>query len=157
ATFDLAIDLKNDAPGIAFSLPGGSSVTVPAGGTAEIDVQMDATASLMRHVPDKTITPTQAAPGTLASLGNLSRHRDTREEGYVTFSRQRAALANGVSLRAPVYMAARPASAMSAADVITTGGAGSGSTTIPLSGTSVCTGTLGAGPICTATTSAPTF
>ncbi len=157
ATFDLAIDLKNDAPGIAFSLPGGSSVTVPAGGTAEIDVQMDATASLMRHVRDKTIAPTQAAPGALAGLGSLARHWETEEEGYVDFSLRGATVASGTTLRVPVYMAARPASAMSAADVLTTGGANTGSTTIPLSGTGVCTGTLSAGPLCNATTGAPTF
>ncbi len=152
ATYDLAIDLKNDAPGIAFSLPGGTGVTVPAGGTAEIDVQMNATANQMRHVPDRTLSRTQAAGGALASLGSLARHWDTEEEGYITFS-----VAGTTKLRVPVYMAARPASAMSASGVITTGGNNTGSTTIALAGTDVCTGTLGAGPICTATTAAPTF
>ncbi len=152
ATYDLAIDLKNDAPGIGFSLPGGSSVTVPAGGTVEIDVQMDATANLMRHVADRTLALTQAAPSPLTSLGNLARHWDTEEEGYVDFR-----VAGTTKLRVPVYMAARPASAMAAAHVLVTGGANTGATTLALSGTDVCTGTLGAGPLCTATTTAPTF
>src|SRR4029079_10393469 len=55
ATYDLAIDLRTDAPGIAFSLPGGSTVTVPAGQTAEFDVQMDANGSQMRHARDATL------------------------------------------------------------------------------------------------------
>jgi uncharacterized repeat protein (TIGR01451 family) len=152
ATYDLGIDIRNDAPGIAFSLPGGSTVTVPAGQTAEFDVQMDGNANQMRHVRDATVAATQAAPGSLAGLGNLVRHWATEEEGYITLSQ-----GGNVKLKVPVYMAARPASAMSAGSTITTGGANTGSTTIALSGTDVCTGTLGAGPVCTATTAAPTF
>ncbi len=34
-TYDLAIDMPVNAPGIAFSLPGGSTVTVPAGDAAD--------------------------------------------------------------------------------------------------------------------------
>ncbi len=152
ATYDLGIDLRNDAPGIAFSLPGGSTVTVPAGQTAEFDVRMDGNANQMRHVRDVTVAATQAAPGSLAGLGNLVRHWDTEEEGYITLSQS-----GNVKLKVPVYMAARPASAMSAGSTIATGGANTGATTIALSGTDVCTGTLGAGPVCTATTAAPTF
>ena len=43
-TYDLAFDNVVDSPGVAFSLPGGSSVTVPAGQTVELDVQMRANA-----------------------------------------------------------------------------------------------------------------
>jgi uncharacterized repeat protein (TIGR01451 family) len=152
ATFDLAIDLHDDAPGIAFSLPGGSTVTVPAGQTVDVDVQMNGNANQMRHVPQVTLAPTQAAPAPLTSLGNLARHWDTQEEGYLTFSQSGTA-----KLRVPVYMAARPASAMAAAGPIVTGGANTGATNLLLNGTDVCTGTLGAGPICTATTAAPTY
>ncbi len=152
ATFDLAIDLHDDAPGIAFSLPGGSTVTVPAGQTVDVDVQMNGNANQMRHVRQVTVAPSQAAAGALASLGNLARHWDTQEEGYLTLSQ-----GGNVKLRIPVYMAARPASAMVGASPITTGGANTGSTTIALNGTDVCTGTLSAGPVCTATTAAPTY
>ena len=151
-TYDLAIVLRNDAPGIAFSLPGGSSVTVPAGKSVDFDVQMNATAAQMKHVIDPTVATLQAAPGALAGLGNLSRHWITEEEGYVTLS-----IAGQPKLRVPVYMAARPASAMSAASTIVTGGVNTGSTAVLLTGTDVCTGTLGAGPVCTATTAAPVF
>ena len=57
--------------------------------------------------------------------------------------------ASNTILRVPLYAALRPASDMAAASVIATGGAPTGSTTIPLSGADVCTGTLGAGPTCT--------
>ena len=40
-TFDLSFDTSFDAPGISFSLPGGSTVTVPAGGTAFVPVQVE--------------------------------------------------------------------------------------------------------------------
>jgi len=152
ATYDLAIGLAKDAPGIAFSLPGGSSLTVPAGGTTEVDVRMDATASQMRHVRDPVLPPVQASVGLYAGFGNLARNWETEEQGYLTFSR-----GGQVALRVPLYMAARPASAMSAADVIATGGANAGTTAIALAGTDVCTGTLGAGPACAATTASPTF
>ncbi len=146
-TYDLAIDTILDAPGVSFSLPGGSSVVVPAGDAVEIDVQMDADASLMDHFRDPILATAQvvAAPGSLAGL-LIPRHWLTEESGYVTFS------SDGIlEMRVPVYVAPRADSLMAAADTIVTGGAGSGSTTIPLSGTHVCTGTLGAGPACTGT------
>ncbi|HWM91225.1 MAG TPA: S8 family serine peptidase [Thermoanaerobaculia bacterium] len=146
ATYDLAIDTPNDAPGIAFSLPAGSSVTIPGGDAVEIDVQMDANALLMDHVREASISPLQAAPGALAGLGNVARHWMTEEAGYLVLSQ------GGVDqLRLPLYLTSRPASTMTAPATITTGGAGTGSTTIPLSGTDVCTGTLAAGPICNGT------
>ncbi len=145
-TYSLAIQVVNDAPGVAFSLPGGSSVTVPAGGSVELDVQMSATGNLMTHPRDPSQTPTQAAPSPLTSLGSLSRHWLTAEAGYVVLSQ-----GGSPKMRVPVYMPSHPASAMAAPATIVTGGAGTGSTTIPLSGTDVCTGTLGAGPTCTGT------
>jgi uncharacterized repeat protein (TIGR01451 family) len=145
-TFNLAIDTAVDAPGMSFSLPGGSSVTVPANGTVFVDVRVSATASQMRHVRDVSADPSQSAPGAVAGLGTLPRHYITNESGYVNFSQG----ANKV-LRVPIYAALRPASTMSAPDTLATGNAPTGSSTIPLSGNDVCTGTLGAGPSCTGT------
>ena len=146
-TYDLSIDTINDAPGVSISLPGGNTVTVPAGGTAEFDVQLSATASLMDNNADPTIATGQAvaAPAGLAGLGTLARHRMTEEAGYIQLSQS-----GNLKLRVPYYSAPRPASAMSGGPIVT-GGAGSGSTTIPLTGTDVCTGTLGAGPTCSGT------
>lgn len=145
-TFDLAIDTAVDAPGVAFSFPGGSSVTVAAGGTAFVDVQVSATAAQMNHVRDVSVEPVQTAPTPLGFLGSLPRHYLTNESGYVNFSQ-----AGSTVLRVPVFAALRPASDMTAPAAIVTGGAPTGSTTLPLSGTEVCTGTLGAGPACTGT------
>jgi uncharacterized repeat protein (TIGR01451 family) len=144
-TFDLAIDTLLDAPGVSFSLPGGSSLVVPAGDSVEIDVQMDADTSQMDHFRDPTLAATQvvSAPGSLANL-QVPRHWMTEESGFVTFSQ-----GGDLVLRVPVYVSPRPQSRMAAADTIVTGGAGSGSTTIALSGTDVCSGTLWVGPTCT--------
>ncbi len=146
ASYDLAIEIKNDAPGIAFSLPGGSTVSIPASDAVEIDVQMDANGALMDHLREASVAPTQAAGGALAGLGNLARHWLTEEAAYLVLSQ-----GGTPKLRLPLYITSRPASTMSAPATIVTGGAGTGSTTIPLSGSDVCTGTLGAGPTCTGT------
>jgi uncharacterized repeat protein (TIGR01451 family) len=145
-TFDLGIDTVVDAPGVAFSLPGGNSLTVGAGETVELDIQMDADSTQMDHTRDVTVAAGQAvaAPASFAGLGAIVRHWLTEEMGYLTFSQ-----GGNLEMRVPVYVAPRPASTMSAPATITTGGAPTGSTTIPLSGTDVCTGTLGAGPTCT--------
>src|SRR6185295_19053176 len=82
--------------------------------------------------------------GVQVNYGDQPRNFLTEEGSYLTFS-QSAAL----KFRLPVYMAERPSAMMAAADTIVTGGAGTGSTTIALSGMDVCTGTLAAGPTCT--------
>ena len=146
ASYDLSIATVIDAPGIAFSLPGGSTVNVPAGDSVEIDVQMDANGLLMDHVREASIAPTQAAPSPLTSLGSLSRHWLTEEAGYLVLSQ-----GGNPKLRVPLYLTSRPASTMAGPATIPTGGSPTGSTTIPLSGSDVCTGTLGAGPVCTGT------
>jgi uncharacterized repeat protein (TIGR01451 family) len=143
-TFSLGIDTVVNAPGMSFSLPGGSSVTIPAGGSTFVDVSISANASQMKHERDVSADPTQTAPGPIASLGTFPRHYLTNESGYVTFSQ-----GANMMLRVPVYAALRPASDMSAPASLVTGGAASGSTTLPLSGTGVCTGSLAAGPTCT--------
>ncbi len=102
---------------------------------------MTFTPSLMDHTRDASLFPTQ---GVQTNFGDRPRNFLTEEGSYITFSQSAA-----VKFRLPVYMAERPASSMSAADTIVTGGAGSGSTTIALSGTDLCTGTLAAGPTCT--------
>lgn len=142
--YDLAFNTTVDAPGVSFSLPDGNSVVVPAGQSVEIPVQLDADASQMDHTREATVSATQTAPGSLSGLGNLERHWLTEETGFVTLSQS-----GSLKLRVPFYTALRPASNMSAPATITTGGAPTGSTTIPLSGADVCTGTLSAGPTCT--------
>jgi uncharacterized repeat protein (TIGR01451 family) len=140
-TFDLGFDTVVNSPGVTFSLPGGASVTVPAADSVEIPVQMSATGSLMGHTLDPSVFPTQ---GVQANFGDEPRNYLTEHQAYLTLSQS-----STLKLRLPIYMAEKPASVMSAPAVIPTGGAPTGSTTIPLSGTGLCTGTLSAGPTCT--------
>ncbi|HEX3552762.1 MAG TPA: S8 family serine peptidase [Thermoanaerobaculia bacterium] len=139
-TYDLAFDTVIDSPGVVFSLPDGASVTVPPGDTAELHVQMDANASLMDHTRDPLLPATQLPAGAVGTgTGQVSRAWLTEESAYLTFKQS-----GNLKLRVPVYMASRPASAMSGPATIT-----AAATSIPLSGTGACTGTLGAGPTCT--------
>ncbi len=130
-------------PASSFSLPGGNSVTVPAGETAELNIQMSADSSQMDHTRDAALAPTQNIQ---ANYGAQPVNFLTEEGAYLTFS-QSAAL----KFRLPVYMAEKPSSMMTGPATIITGGAGTGSTTIPLSGIGLCSGTLAAGPTCTGT------
>lgn len=145
-TFNLNFDIANDAPGMLFSLPGGSSITVPAGSSVLVDVQVDATAALMNHVRDVSADATQTPVSPLNGLGALARHYLTNKSGYLNLMQGSTKVA-----RVPVYAALRPASELAAPSVIATGGNPTGSTTLTLSGPDVCTGTLGAGPSCTGT------
>lgn len=142
-TYDLSFDLTNAPPGVSFTVPGGSSITVPAGAALEFDIQMSANGALMDEKRDPALDPIQ---GIQATYGNQPRHFLTEAEGYLTFRQ-----GGNAKLRLPVYMAEKPASSMSAPATIPTGGAPTGSTTIPLSGSDLCTGTLAAGPSCTGT------
>ncbi len=146
ASYDLSIDTRVDAPGVAFSLPGGSTITIPAASSVTVDVQMDAIGALMNHTREASIPPGQAAPAPLNGLGTLARHWLTEEAGYLVLSQS-----GNAKLRLPLYLASRAASTMAAPATIPTGGAPTGSTAIPLSGSDVCSGTLGAGPTCTGT------
>ena len=146
-TYNLSFDTVVDAPGVNFSLPGGSTVTVPAGQSVTFDVRLNGTGSQMNHTRDATVSPIQTplGPAVLTTtFTNAPRHWLTEEGAYLVFK------VDGVTkLRLPVYSSPRPASMMSAPSVIATGGAGTGSTTVPLTGSDVCTGTLVAGPNCT--------
>ena len=84
ATYDLALSSVQSAPGVNFSLPGGSTITVPARQASTIDVQMSANAAQMDHTNDPTVASTQAAPAPLTSLGNLSRHWLTEAASSMT-------------------------------------------------------------------------
>ena len=132
-TYDLAIDTVLDSPGVSFSAP--TTVTVPAADVAELTVTLDAPdARLMDHLLDPTVALTQAAPSPVNSLGSVPRHYLSEETGYLTFSQ-----GGNLRFRLPLYSAPRPASMMTGAGTINTGGANT--TTIALTGTDVCTGT----------------
>ena len=139
-TYTLGVDTVTDAPGVSFTLPGGNTITAPAGRTVTFQVRMDAVEDQMDHVrhPDTPPTQTGASPFNTV-FANFPRHYLTEEGAYVTFR-----VGSDLRLRVPVYSPARPASTMRATDVIP-----HGNSNITLTGTDVCTGTRAAGPTCT--------
>ena len=64
-TFDLAFDNVVDSPGVAFSLPGGNSVTVPAADTVELNIQMSADSVADGPHPRRLALPHPEHPGEL--------------------------------------------------------------------------------------------
>ncbi len=135
-----------DAPGVSFSIVGPSVITVPAGGFATFDVAMTADASQMEFSADPTVATGQGYP-------SIPRFRLSEEAAHLTFSstsgdpgRQNG----GPWMRLPVYAALRPASASEASGPIQTGGAATGTGSLTLAGTGLCTGTVASGT-CTGT------
>ena len=131
ASYDLSYAALTDAPGVSFSFPDGPNVTVPAGGSTTLTIQLDANAATMKHLRDATMAATQGAN---------PRYYMNEESGYITFTP-----VSGTSLRLPVYSAPRPASDMTTDHnyVLLTGP--TGSTSVGLTGQDVNTG--GAFPV----------
>jgi uncharacterized repeat protein (TIGR01451 family) len=142
ATFDLGIDDRTEAPGVAFSLvdPSQATLSIGANAAVQVAVQMKADASKMDHGADGTVAPTQAAPGHFSGLGSLPRQTLTEAGSYLTFGQ-----GGTTKLRVPLYSAPMAASAMAGTAPIPTGGTGDGDTLIALTGIGVCTGTISAG------------
>jgi subtilisin family serine protease len=140
-TFTLGIDTVVDNPGVVFSLPGGTSVTLLGHQTMDINVQMSGSANLLTHTFDPTISLSQ-----VTANGTLPRYWQTEETAYLTLNGGGANV-----LRVPLYVAANPTSAMSGGSTVPTGGLASGTAMINLTGTGVCTGTLVTGPSCAGT------
>jgi hypothetical protein len=138
-TLDLSIVTTLDAPGVAFSIVGPTSINVPAAGSTTFNVRINADTTLMKRRRDPSMSPVQnvAAPAALAGLGALPRHFMSEESGLILL-RQGAAEV----VRLPVYSAVRPHSNMSAPGLIVTGGAPTGTASLMLSGTDVCTAPL---------------
>ncbi len=138
-TYTLAIDNVVTNPGITFSLPGGSTLTLGPGASTDIDVQMTGDATKLDHTFDPTIYATQSP-----TVGTYPRYWMTEATGYVNF----VDADSNIALRASLYVSPYPAGAMTGGSSINTGGAGTGSTSITLAGTPVCTGTV-SGSTCT--------
>lgn len=139
-TYTLGVDTLSNAPGVSFSLPGGNTITALAGQTVSFQVRMDAVEDQMDHTRDPSVPATQTGASPFNTVfNNFPRHYLTEEGAYVTFTEGAT-----LRLRVPVYSPARPTSTMSASDSI-----GQGAASIALTGTDVCTGTRGAGPVCT--------
>ena len=100
-TYTLGYDARSSIPGVSYSFPGGSSLSVPAGGSATFVVQLDANGAAMQNTRDATVAAVQ--------VGN-PRQWLSEASGLVTVTP-----AAGSALRVPVYAAARPASTTKAA------------------------------------------
>jgi uncharacterized repeat protein (TIGR01451 family) len=141
-TYSLSIVNNVSAPGMSFSLPGGSTLTMRPGTNANVNVLFTADPTLIKHTKDPTVTTTQVSPAPLNFA--LNRHWLTEASAYLVFS-----IGGIEKMRVPLYATSRPASVMSGPAVANGAGA-TGTGTLALSGTGVCTGAL-AGSVCTGT------
>jgi subtilisin family serine protease len=142
ATLSLGLVPSVDAPGVSFSIVGPSAITVPAGGSVTFDVAMTADASEMDFSADPTVATSQGFPSP------IPRSRLSEAAAFLTFSPAGGDPAphdGGPRMRLPVYAALRPASATEASGPIQTGGAATGSGSLTLTGSGLCTGTVTAG------------
>lgn len=138
-TFNLELVPVLDVPGVTFSLPAGSLLSVPAQSTVEVPVNVAFTVDAMVSQRDPTVAPTQAG-----AAGTLPRHFLTEESAVLEFHEGGEA-----RISVPLYATHRPYSAMSATDVLATGSPAADATVpLALSGLDVCTGSRLPGPDC---------
>lgn len=144
--FTLGINTIVDNPGISFSLPGGTALSLLGHQTVDIDVRMTGIANQVTNNRDPSTGATQAS-----NIGTQPRYWLPEETAYLTIS-------TGATLqsRVPLYVSPHPASAMSGGTSVPTGGGSSGTASIQLTGTGICTGTLTPGPPPTCTGGFPT-
>jgi subtilisin family serine protease len=136
-TYTIGFDTRTSIPGVSYSFPDGTSLSVPAGSSRTFRVQLNANAAPMTNTHDPTVTETQAAgaAGTLV----LPRQWLNEASGLVMVTP-----ASGPALRVPVYAAARPASTTAATlPFVKVDGAGAGN--IAIEGGGVNTGAEPAG------------
>ena len=108
-TYTLGYDARTSIPGVTYSFPGGSSLSVPAGGSATFVVQLNADGAAMQNTRDATVTATQ----TVAGGPTNPRQWLSEASGLVIVTPS-----SGSALRVPVYAAARPASTTKAAAAV---------------------------------------
>lgn len=92
-TFDLSYMPVSDLFGVDISLDA-AQVTVPAGGTSDVTVRMDADSSLMLHLPEAALPLSQ---------NGFPRHWVAEEGGHVVLT------SDDGDLRVPIYATPRPA------------------------------------------------
>lgn len=143
----LSLDTLLDSPGVAFSIPGNTTFTLPASGTVNFNVQMDADTSQMTRFRDPSMSARQSvtAPTSLANFGATPRHFLAEESALLKVSIDASEVA-----RLPIYMAHRPHSDMVAPGNVGFGSSANGAVNLALSGQDVCTGTIDPGPTCNA-------
>jgi subtilisin family serine protease len=127
AQYSVNIDPAADVPGISFTAAD-NTITVPAAGTADLEITLTAAASGM--------SLSRAPAVYAAQLDGRPRYSMSEAAGYVTFT----PADDGPKLRVPYYSLARPAASMQAGSDILNLVEDAGSINIPLTGTGVETG-----------------
>lgn len=94
-TFDVSYEPRTSIPGVTYSL-GHTSITVKAGQSQKLRVDLEADSSVMQNTRDETVAAVQ---------GSNPRQWLSEASGLVLLKP-----ASGPTLRVPVYAAARPAS-----------------------------------------------
>lgn len=113
-------------PGVSFSFPDGTTLSVPGGGSRSFRLQLSADSALMKHTRDGSLSETQ---------GGYPRHWVSEASGYVTL-----ASTSGLTSRLPVYAAVRAASTMATAETWIKLDPPVGTKTLTLTGQGVNTG-----------------
>jgi hypothetical protein len=138
APFELSIDTIENAPGIAYSVVGSTTRTLPPGQTV-VSVALAADVARMDRSCDATLPKTES----LFEL-TLTRECIAEESASLKIS------SGGIELaRVPLYAAVRPHSSL-ATTGMPAGSPAAGTTNLVVVGDDVCTGGLAAGPTCNA-------
>ncbi len=126
-TYNLTLTSDPATAGAAYSLPGGSSLTVNAGTTVSVPVQFTGTGNALKHTRDPSVSATQTNP----------RQWLTESAGYLVLTPTDAS----PTLRVALYAAPKPVSSLHATSTAVVPTApNTGSFTINLSGSAVNTG-----------------
>jgi subtilisin family serine protease len=126
-TYTLGFTPVATVPGVSFSFPNGTSLTVPPNGALTFPVQLNANGAALRHTMDPSISTTSET---------YPRFWLSEEDGYVTLTPP-----SGSPLQVPIYAAVRPTSAMAALQSTVGLSGSSGLATVDLAGQGISTGT----------------
>jgi subtilisin family serine protease len=147
ASVTLAVDDIVATPGVSYSVPSGT-IVVPAGGSSNISVTLNADTSAMKFALDPTMTTAQHS-----TFFNSNFPRQFLSENSSVL-RVLDSTTSVELARLPLYAASRPHSTMATASDLGASASTSGTTNLALSGSDVCSGTLDASPHCTLASSA---
>ena len=125
-TYNIAYTAITTIPGVSFSFPDGTTLSVPGGSSRSFRLQMSAEAASMKHTRDGSQSQTQ---------GGYPRHWVSEASGYITLTPS-----SGLTLRLPVYAAPRLASEMATAETWIKLDPPVGTKTLTLTGQGVNTG-----------------
>jgi subtilisin family serine protease len=126
ATYTAGFTPVVSIPGVSFSFPDGTSVSVAGGASTTFRIRLSADASLMKNTREATVAATQ---------GGNPRQWISEATGNLTLTPS-----SGPVLRLPVYAAARPASVMSTVESAISLPTDTSTATLTLTGTPVNTG-----------------